>query len=84
MEDVLTITGRGQVAMGTVSSGTIRIGDGIVVLRNGTVIGSSDVTGIEMFRKKASEAAAGAMAGLLLRGRLDVARGDVIRTSTSA
>lgn len=84
VEDVFTITGRGQVATGTVSSGTIRIGDGIVVLRNGTVIGSSEVTGIEMFRKKASEAAAGAMAGLLLRGRLDVARGDVIRTSTSA
>lgn len=84
VEDVFTITGRGQVVTGTVASGVIRVGDRIVVLRDGADVGSSEITGIEMFRKKATEAAAGTLAGLLLRGRLDVARGDVIRTSASA
>jgi len=54
------------------------------VLRDGADVGSSEITGIEMFRKKATEVTAGTLAGLLLRGRLDVARGDVIRTSASA
>ncbi len=84
VEDVFTITGRGQVATGTVSSGTVRVGDRVVVLRGATEVGTSEVTGIEMFRKKAAEATAGSMAGLLLRGRLEIARGDVIRTGSSA
>ncbi|MBO9626996.1 MAG: hypothetical protein J7484_11545 [Microbacterium sp.] len=84
VEDVFTITGRGQVATGKVSSGTIRVGDRIVVLRGATEIGVSELTGIEMFRKKATAAPAGTMAGLLLRGKLDLARGDVIRTGPSA
>jgi translation elongation factor EF-Tu-like GTPase len=84
VEDVFTITGRGQVVTGTVASGVIRVGDRIVVLRDGADVGSSEITGIEMFRKKATEVTAGTLAGLLLRGRLDVARGDVIRTSASA
>ncbi|HZU94826.1 MAG TPA: EF-Tu/IF-2/RF-3 family GTPase [Microbacterium sp.] len=84
VEDVFTITGRGQVVTGTVATGVVRVGDRIAVQRGGVDVGSSEITGIEMFRTKASEAAAGTMAGLLLRDALDLARGDVIRTSASA
>lgn len=84
VEDVFTITGRGQVVTGTVAAGIVRVGDRIVVHRDGAEVGTAEITGIEMFRTKATEAAAGTMAGLLLRGHLDLARGDVIRTSASA
>ncbi|WP_217183644.1 EF-Tu/IF-2/RF-3 family GTPase [Streptomyces sp. AC495_CC817] len=84
VEDVFTITGRGLVATGTVSSGTVRVGDAAAILRGAEQIGVTEIGGIEMFRKKASEASEGTMAGLLLRSKVDVARGDVIRTHASA
>jgi translation elongation factor EF-Tu-like GTPase len=84
VEDVFTITGRGQVATGTVSSGVLRVGDAVTVHRGASEVAVSEITGIEMFRKKANEATVGTMAGLLLRGKLDIARGDVIRARSSA
>ncbi|WP_136056684.1 EF-Tu/IF-2/RF-3 family GTPase [Microbacterium sp. K24] len=84
VEDVFTITGRGQVATGTVTTGTIRVGDAVVVLRDGTSVAESAITGIEMFRKRADEASVGTMIGVLLRDRIDVTRGDVIRVRSSA
>ncbi|XXM78322.1 EF-Tu/IF-2/RF-3 family GTPase [Microbacterium sp. PMB16] len=84
VEDVFTITGRGQVAIGTVTIGTIRVDDDVAVLRDGAQISRTAITGIEMFRKRANEASAGAMVGVLLRDRIDVSRGDVIRVTTSA
>lgn len=83
VEDVFTITGRGQVATGTVTTGTIRVGDAVVVLRDGSPVADTEITGIEMFRKHADAASAGTMIGVLLRGRTDVARGDVIRVTSS-
>lgn len=83
VEDVFTITGRGQVATGTVTSGTIRVGDAVVVLRDGSVVADSEITGMEMFRKRADEASTGTMIGVLVRGRIDVTRGDVIRVTSS-
>lgn len=84
VEDVFTITGRGLVATGHVTSGTMREGDAIVVLRDGSAIGESEIDGIEMFRARAKEVSTGTMAGLLLRGKVGVARGDVIRVVASA
>ena len=84
VEDVFTITGRGQVATGKTATGTMRVGDRVAVLRGATEIGISTVTGIEMFRRKATEAPAGSMAGLLLKPRVDLARGDVIRVTATA
>ena len=84
VEDVFTITGRGLVATGHMTSGTMREGDAIVVLREGSSIGESEIDGIEMFRKRAEEVSTGTMAGLLLRGKVEVARGDVIRVVASA
>ncbi|GGM48118.1 hypothetical protein GCM10010489_19350 [Microbacterium saperdae] len=84
VEDVFTITGRGLVATGHVTDGILREGDAILVLREGSSIGESEIDGIEMFRKRAKEVSSGTMAGLLLRGKVDVARGDVIRVVASA
>jgi translation elongation factor EF-Tu-like GTPase len=84
VEDVFTITGRGQVATGHVTTGVLRVGDRIVVMRAGSPIAEMEITGIEMFRRRASEVAVGTMAGLLLRGTVDVTRGDVIRAAASA
>ena len=83
VEDVFTITGRGQVATGVVTTGIIRVGDAVVVLRAGGPVAETEITGIEMFRKRADEASAGTMIGVLLRGKTDVTRGDVIRVVAS-
>lgn len=80
VEDVFTITGRGQVVTGKATSGVLRVGDAVAIHRGGAPIARTRINGIEMFRKKADEVAAGTMAGLLLTGKNDVARGDVIRT----
>lgn len=84
VEDVFTITGRGLVATGNVRSGTVRVGDAVTVLRGGAPMAQTEITGIEMFRKRATEATVGDMIGVLLKGRIDVARGDVIRVTPSA
>lgn len=84
VEDVFTITGRGLVATGKVSSGVIRVGDTVSVIRGGETTATTEITGIEMFRKGTTEATTGDMVGVLLRGRIDVARGDVIRVTSSA
>ena len=84
VEDVFTITGRGQVATGRTSTGTLRVGDRVVVLRGFAEIGASTIAGIEMFRKKATEAPAGTAAGLVLKPAADLARGDVLRVTATA
>ncbi|MDR6868671.1 hypothetical protein J2Y69_003295 [Microbacterium resistens] len=84
VEDVFTITGRGLVVTGKVVSGTMRVGDQVVVLRGGAQQASARVTGIEMLRRSATEAATGASAGLLLAGKHDIVRGDIVRTVPSA
>lgn len=84
VEDVFTITGRGQVATGRTSTGTLRVGDRVVVLRGFAQIGASTIAGIETFRKKATEAPAGTAAGLVLKPPADLARGDVLRVTATA
>ncbi|WP_336647981.1 EF-Tu/IF-2/RF-3 family GTPase [Microbacterium sp. MMO-10] len=84
VEDVFTITGRGQVATGRTTTGAMRTGDRVVVLRGSAQTGASTITGIEMFRKKADEAPVGVAAGLLLKPSVDLARGDVIRVTPTA
>ncbi|MCI1017832.1 hypothetical protein HWD99_04250 [Microbacterium sp. C5A9] len=84
VEDVFTITGRGIVATGTVRTGVVRVGDHVEVLRAGSPRATTAVAGIEMFRRTAHEATSGQMAGLVLTGKVDIARGDVIRPLPSA
>lgn len=84
VEDVFTITGRGQVATGKTTTGTLRVGDDVVVLRGSVRAGASTIAGIETFGKRASEATAGVMAGLLLKPGVELARGDILRRAGTA
>ena len=73
VEDVFSITGRGTVVTGKVSSGTINVGDEVLIFNNGI---RTKVTGIEMFRKQCDNATVGDNVGILLN---DVSRDDVER-----
>ncbi|WP_341975090.1 hypothetical protein LTA6_003441 [Microbacterium sp. LTA6] len=83
VEDVFTITGRGIVATGTVSAGTVRVDDTVVILRRGAEHAVSRIAAVELFGKRSSEASEGVNAGLVLSGKVSVARGDVIRVVPS-
>ncbi len=79
IEDVMSITGRGNVVTGKVEQGIVKVGDEveIVGLRDTT---KTTVTGIEMFRKLLDEGQAGDNLGALLRGtkKEEVERGQVL------
>lgn len=80
VQDVFSITGRGLVATGVVTSGTFAVGNPVrVVCKNGDVL-ESTITGLETFGKLLQTAAAGAQVGMLLRGltRGEVTAGDII------
>jgi hypothetical protein len=81
VEDVFSITGRGTVVTGQVSSGEVRVGQRVTIVREGQEVGASEVTGIEAFRSMKDVATAGDTIGLLLQGvsRSDVHRGDLLR-----
>lgn len=83
VEDVFTITGRGQVATGKVASGVFRVDDDVEIQREGLRRSTTRISGIEMFRRTANETTVGELCGLLLRDRVDVERGDVILHSPS-
>jgi len=79
IEEVFHITGRGTVATGRIESGSVKIGDELIVV-GGKPVPKTSVTGIEMFQKMMDSAQAGDNVGILLRGlkREDVQRGGVI------
>jgi elongation factor Tu len=80
IEDVFSIKGRGTVVTGRIERGQIKLNDPVDIVGLRDEIGSSVVTGIEMFHKQLDEGLAGDNAGLLLRGinREDVERGMVL------
>lgn len=77
VEDVFTITGRGTVITGRITSGKIGINESVVSRTSGQ---RYMVAGIEMFRKTADYAQAGDNVGLLLRdaNRDSISRGDIL------
>ena len=77
VEDVFTITGRGTVVTGRITSGSIGQGETVV---NRTTSKSYGVAGIEAFRKTLDRAQAGDNVGLLLRDadRDSVCKGDIL------
>ncbi len=79
IEDVFSITGRGTVVTGRVTSGVVRVGMPVTVNTEPQPV-STTVTGVEQFRKKTDQAGAGETVGLLLDGvgRDDVAPGNVV------
>jgi elongation factor Tu len=80
VEDVFSIKGRGTVVTGRIDRGQVKLNDPIDIVGLREEIGSTVVTGIEMFHKQLDEGMAGDNAGLLLRGidRDDVERGMVL------
>ena len=77
VEDVFTITGRGTVVTGRITSGKININETVINRNSGQ---RYTVAGIEMFRKTLDYAQAGDNVGLLLRDatRDTVSRGDIL------
>jgi len=79
VEHVLSITGRGTVATGSIERGIVRIGDTVDIVGLGDTK-TTKVTGIEMFQKTLEEGIAGDNVGVLIRGiqRDDIERGMVL------
>lgn len=83
VEKVLSISGRGTVATGSVERGAINVGESVDVVGcgiDGQEIIATTVTGIEMFRKSLFKGIAGDNVGLLLRGvdKSQIKRGAII------
>jgi translation elongation factor EF-Tu-like GTPase len=80
VEDTFVITGRGLVATGRVESGTLSTGMEVRVVRDGHVVATTTVNGIEQFRKVTDTATTGENIGVLLKGLEGgvVSRGDVL------
>lgn len=85
IEDVFNISGRGIVAVGTVESGTVRVGDIVEISGAGKPTIRAPITGVEMLRRKVDGAKAGDNVGLLLGEvkREDLARDMVMRSAGS-
>lgn len=82
VEDVFSIKGRGTVATGRIETGSVRVGQAVRILRAGTVLSTTTVTGVEQFRKVLDSATAGDNVGLLLGGvtQENVMRDDVLES----
>lgn len=80
VEDVFTITGRGTVVTGKIASGSVAVGDTVMLKRQDGSCREVTITGIEMFRKLLNTAVKGDNVGLLLRGvdRAEVGKGDTL------
>jgi len=85
VEDVFSITGRGTVGTGRIESGKVKVGEEVEVVGLDNTIGTTIVTGVEMFQKTLDEGEAGDNAGLLLRGveKEDLKRGVVLAAKGS-
>src|SRR5210317_516589 len=85
IEDVFSITGRGTVGTGRIESGKVKVGEEVEVVGLDNKIGTTIVTGVEMFQKTLDEGEAGDNAGLLLRGveKEDLKRGVVLAAKGS-
>ena len=85
VEDVFSITGRGTVGTGRIESGKVKVGEEVEVVGLENKIGTTTVTGVEMFQKILEEGEAGDNAGLLLRGveKEDLKRGVVLAAKGS-
>jgi len=81
VEDIFTIQNRGTVVTGRVESGTVRVGMQVNVVRDGGVAFTTEVTGVEMFRKVLDTATVGDNVGLLLKGmeKAQLHSGDLIQ-----
>jgi elongation factor 1-alpha len=81
VQDVYEITGIGTVPVGKIETGTMKVGQKVIILpgRTGTGI-QGEIKTIEMHHETLPEALAGDNVGINIRGvgKKDIARGDVI------
>ena len=84
IEDVFSISGRGNVVTGRVERGIIKVGDEVEIVGIKPTQ-KTTCTGVEMFRKLLDQGEAGDNIGALLRGtkRDDVERGQVLAAPKS-
>lgn len=80
VQDVFSITGRGTVVTGLISTGSVRVGDMVTINRIDGTVRQVKVAGLEMFRKVLNEAVAGQNVGILLRNvdRDEIKQGDTL------
>ena len=78
IEDIFTISGRGTVVTGRISSGTISLHDTVQITTSSGVI-ATEIAGIEAFRKQLNTAQVGDTVGLLLK---DVNRDTLSKGNT--
>ena len=85
IEDVYTITGRGVVATGRITTGVANSGDSVAIIGTGGKKLTSTITGVEISRRILNRGEAGDNVGILLRGieKEDINRGMVICTPGS-
>ena len=87
VQDVYEITGIGTVPVGKIETGTMKVGQKVIILpgRTGTGV-SGEVKTIEMHHEALPQAQAGDNVGINIRGvgKKDIARGDVICEATRA
>ena len=81
VSDVFSVSGRGTVAVGTVTGGVFSVGDKVVIVRGREDEIASEIIGIEQFRKVCTSVSEGANAGFLLKNvdRKQIGRNDIIK-----
>ncbi len=82
VQDVYSITGIGTVIVGKIETGTMKVGQKVVVLPSGK---QGEVKSIEMHHQGMQEAVPGDNIGVNIRGveKADVKRGDMIGDATN-
>ncbi|MBR1430597.1 MULTISPECIES: EF-Tu/IF-2/RF-3 family GTPase [Ruminococcus] len=81
VSDVFSVSGRGTVAVGTVTGGVFSVGDKVVIVRGREDEIASEIIGIEQFRKVCTSVSEGANAGFLLKDvdRKQISRNNIIK-----
>ena len=81
VSDVFSVSGRGTVAVGTVTGGVFSVGDSVVIVRGREDEIASEIIGIEQFRKVCTSVSEGANAGFLLKDvdRKQIGRNNIIK-----
>ena len=84
IEDVFTIRGRGTIVTGRIERGVLEVGDFVWINKPNGVRGT-EVTGIEMFRRKLDRAGVGDYVGVVLQdiGKGETGSGDVLAGTQS-
>ena len=81
VSDVMSITGRGTIVVGTVTGGVFSVGDKVTIERGRNSEIQTEIMGIEQFRKICVSVSEGANAAFLLKNvdKKQVSRNDIIK-----